>query len=153
MKIVVLAIMALLCFQAYGYERLWAKGDVLLTELQNGHDELKIVYFYDSTNTEEVYAKVRENQAVLNEVLDYLKTISTNGDNPFPTKVFFSSIDATEPMNQNVIYKSSVNVNALDNGPVLLALRQGTGFLQYGPKVTAALRDSVDKLREMEAPQ
>ena len=149
MKIVVLAILAMVCFQAYSYERLWAKGDVLLGELQNGQDELKIVYFYDSTNTEETYAKVRENQAVLNEVLDYLKTISTTGDNPFPTKVFFSTVDATEANNQNVMYKSNVNVDALDDGPVLLALRQGTGFLQYGPKVTAALRDSVDKLREV----
>ena len=147
MKIAVLAILAMVCFQAYSYERLWAKGDILLGELQNGQDELKVVYFFDSTNTEETYAKVRENQAVLNEVLDYLKVISTNGANPFPTKVFFSTIDATDANNQNVIYKSGVNVNDLDNGPVLLAVRKGTGFIQYGAQVTAALRDSVDRLR------
>ena len=150
MKIVVLAILAMVCFQAYSYERLWAKGDTLLSELQNGQDELKIVYFFDSTNTEETYPKVRENQAVLNEVLDFLQTIGTNGDNPFPTKVFFSTVDSTEPINQNVMFKSNVSLDALDDGPVLLALRKGTGFLQYGPKVTAALRDSVETLKTLE---
>ena len=147
MKIVALAIISMCLASAFGYERLWAKGDVLLSELQNGADELQITYFFDSTNTEETYYKVRENQAVLNDVLDYLKTISVGGEKAFPVKVFFSTVDATDEMNQNVIFKSGVKVNDLDDGPVLLALRLGKGYLQHGPKVVAALKNSVEKLR------
>ena len=133
----------------YGYERLWAKGDVLLGELQNGRDELHVVEFYDSTNTQEVYAKVRENQRVTNDLLAYLDTISgEEATDKFPTDVFFSTVDAVDPYNQNIIYKSGVNATVLDDGPVILALRKGKGFIQYGPKVDAALRDSIAKLKE-----
>ena len=147
MKIILLLAAILMC-SAYGYERLWAKGDVLLSELQSGRDELYIVLFYDSTNTEEVYAKVRENQQVTSDVTAYLDSISEKGDKPFPTKVWFASVDAVDQYNQNLIYKSGVDTTALDNGPVILSLRLGKGFVQQGPKVVAALRNSVDKLRE-----
>ena len=150
MKTALLFITLLVCF-AYGYERLWAKGDVLLGELQNGRDELHVVLFYDSTNTQEVYAKVRENQRVTNDLLTYLDTISKDGEDPFPTEVYFSTIDAVDPYNQNIIYKSEVNATALDDGPVILALRHGKGYRQHGPKVDAALKDSIAKLKEAES--
>ena len=149
MKAVLLVVALLMC-SAYGYERLWAKGDVLLSELQNGRDELHVVLFYDSTNTQEVYAKVRENQRVTNDVLAFLDSISEGGDSPFPTKVYYATVDAVDPYNQNLIYKSGVDTAALDDGPVILSLRHGTGYRQNGPKVVAALRDSVEKLRTVE---
>ena len=151
MKIILLLAAMLVC-SVYGYERLWAKGDVLLSELQSGRDELYIVLFYDSTNTEEVYAKVRENQQVTSDVTAYLDTISEKGEKAFPTKTWFASVDAVDAYNQNLIYKSGVDNTALDNGPVILSLRQGKGFVQQGPKVVAALRTSVDKLRVAPAP-
>ena len=146
MKIIILLV-AIIVGSAYGYERLWAKGDVLLSELQNGRGELDIVLFYDSTNTEEVYAKVRENQQVTGDVQAYLDTISPKGDKPFPGKIWFAIVDAVDEYNQNLIYKMGVDTTALDNGPVILVLYQGRGYRQQGPKVVAALRDSVDKLR------
>ena len=142
-----LLIVAILCFAStMGYERLWAKGDVLLSELQNGNDELHIVLFYDSTNTEDAYGKVRENQEVTNNVVEYLKSISDGGATPVKVPVYYATVDAADPYNQNLIYKSGVDASDLDNGPVLLAIRQGKGFRQHGPKVVAALRDSVTKL-------
>ena len=148
---IVLVLVTLLFSSAFSYERLWAKGDILLSELQNGRDELHIVQFYDSTNTEEVYAKVMENQRVTNNLMKYLDSISEGGDSPFPVPVFFSTIDAVDPYNKNIIFKSGVNTAALDDGPVILALRHGTGYRQHGPKIDAALRDSVEKLRTVEA--
>ena len=146
MKFAVLLI-ALLFSCAHCYERLWAKGDVLLGELQSGRDELHIVVFYDSTNTDATYGKVRENQAVTTKVLSFLDSISEGGANPFPTKVFYSTVDAVDPYNQNIIYKSGVDTEALDDGPVILALRKGKGFRQNGPKIDAALRNSVNTLK------
>ncbi len=148
MKAVLL--IALILFSAVtAYERLWAKGDVLLGELQNGRDELHVAVFYDSTNTEEVYGKVKENDRVIKEVMPYLDTISEGGEKPFPVPVFLSTVDAVDPYNNNIIFKSGFNTTALDDGPVVLALRHQTGYVQYGAKVVAALRDSVEKLREV----
>ena len=151
MKFVILLVAVIVC-SGYGYERLWAKGDVLLSELQNGRPELDIVIFQDSTNTEEVYAKVRENQRVTGDVQAYLDKISPNGDKPFPGKIWFSIVDAVDVYNQNLIYKTGVDTTALDEGPVILSIYQGRGYRQDGPEVVAALRDSVDRLRLIASP-
>ena len=146
----VLLIAVMLIATAVAYERLWAKGDVLLGELQNGRDELHIVEFYDSTNTDEVYGKVRENQKVTNDLLTFLASISEGGEKPFPVPVFFSTVDAVDPYNNNIIFKTDFNSTVLDNGPAILALRHQKGYVQYGAKVDAALRDSVELLRTAE---
>ena len=147
MRFALLFALVLCISTVYGYERLWAKGDVLLSELQNGKDELHVVVFYDSTNNEESYSKVKENQAVQEQVLTFLKEISAGGKAPFPTNVFYATVDSTDPYNQNLIYKVGIDPKILKDGPAILTLRHGTGFRQNGPKVDAALRTSVDKLR------
>jgi hypothetical protein len=149
MKYSLLLTLVLCISCTFAYERLWAKGDILLAEMQNGRDELHVIVFYDSTNTADSYSKVRENQAVTNEVLKYLDTISEEGTDPFPTKVYYATIDAVDPYNQNIMYKAGIDPKELDNGPTILVTRQGKGFRQNGPKVVAALRDSVVKLKEV----
>mmetsp|Transcript_10947 Transcript_10947/g.9679 ORF Transcript_10947/g.9679 Transcript_10947/m.9679 type:complete len:151 (+) Transcript_10947:34-486(+) len=150
MKTAILFLALIFC-SAMAYERLWAKGDVLLGELQNGRDELYIVMFYDSTNTQEVYQKVRENQRVTDSLLTYLDTISKGGEKEFPVEVFFSTVDAVDPYNANIIHKSGVDATKLDEGPTILALRHGKGFRQHGPKIDSALRDSVETLSKQES--
>ena len=145
MKYTILLSVILLLSSAIAYERLWAKGDVLLSELQNGRDELHVVVFYDSTNTEDQYSKVKENQSVIDEVIKYLNELDQTKQDP-NLKVFFSTVDAADPYNQNIIFKSGVDPKELDNGPTILTLKHGKGFRQNGPKVLAAMKKSIANL-------
>ena len=148
MKAVILLIISMILVNSLAYERVWAKGDVLLSELQEGEDVLYIVYFSDSTNTQETYAKVRENQKVMDKLQDYLKTISPGGDDEFPTKVFFASVDATDPTNKNLLSKADIDADILDDGPAIICLRHGKGYIQYGAQVNSALKKSVTALKD-----
>ena len=148
MKTAFLLALVMLTSCALGIERLWAKGDVLLEELQNGKDELHIVYFYNPVNSDETYAKVRENQRIKNEVLNYLNTLSEDGQNQFPTPVYYSVVESTDPYNQNLMYKLGVDEEVLETGPVVVALRHGRGYRHSGPKLTAYLKKSVNALRQ-----
>ena len=143
----VLLVAVLLVASAIAYERLWAKGDVLLDILQNGKDELHVVKFYDPTNTPEIYGKVRENDRVTHELLEYLKTLDPGADNAFPVPVFYSTVDATDPYNANIMHKAGFNQTVLDDGPVIITLRHQTGDLQYGAQVIKSAKDSIERLK------
>ena len=147
MKVILILATLLLC-SAFGYERLWAKGDVLLNELQNGENDLMVVLFYNSINNQEVYSKIKQNQLVTDQVVTYLKELEASKSDKFSGKVFFSIIDSVDPSNKNIISKTGVPVDHLEDEPVVVALLHGKGFTQYGPTILAVLKDNVTKLLE-----
>ena len=58
MKFPLLFIFAAVLISTHGYERTWSKEDTLLYDLQTLNDELYIIMFFDSTNTDATYSKI-----------------------------------------------------------------------------------------------
>ena len=126
MKLALLIVFAAVLISTHAYERLWSKGDTLLSELQNGKEDLNIVMFFDSTNTDATYHKIVANEQVTRDLITYLSSISANQANAFPAPVTFSKVDAVDPYNTNLLFKVGVKAKTLDEGPVV-ALRNGKG--------------------------
>ena len=131
MKLAILLVVVSLFLSTHAYERTWSKGDTLLYDLQTLNDELYIIMFFDSTNTDATYSKVVANEETTKGLIPYLSSISENQPDAFPNKVYFSKIDAVDPYNQNLMFKVGVKAKTLDEGPVVVALRKGKGYRYF----------------------
>ena len=138
--------LALILASTYAYDRLWAKGDSLLQEIQSGRDDLFVVVFYNSTNVDETYARVRENNKGMSDTMKYLKKV-TAADGPYKDKqVYYATADVTDEMNANLAYKCGIKESMLKNYPVIFAMKSGKGATHYGPVAVSRLEETVKGL-------
>ena len=127
----ILAIVALLMACAVAYESFWSKGDDLLSQLQNGENEIFVVTFYNPTPVKDDYTRQTEN----NRVQDELQSEVLNQYDAKPLKIRYSSIDTTDRANEKLLYKAGVKPDQLNNGPVVLVTKKGFGHTVWGPTI------------------
>ena len=143
----ILAIVALLMACAVAYESFWSKGSDLLTQLQNGEDEIFVVTFYNPSPVKDDYSRQTEN----NRVQDELQSDVLNQFDNKPLKIRYSSIDTTDRSNEFLMYKAGVKSTQLAEGPVVLVTKKGVGHTVWGPtivhQVETFVKDTQNKAR------
>ena len=140
----ILALLAVLLISASAYESYWQKGDNLLSQLQNGKDEIFVVTFYNPTPVKDDYSRQSEN----NRVQDELQSEVLNQYDEKPLKIRYSSIDSTDRDNQKLLYKAGVKANYFDDGPVVLVTRKGSGHIVWGPTVVHQVETFVKETQD-----
>ena len=140
----ILAILAVLLICATAYESYWQKGNDLLSQLQNGENELFVVTFYNPTPVKDDYTRQTEN----NRVQDELQSEVLNQYDGKPLKIRYSSIDSTDRANEKLMYKSGIKPDFLNNGPVVLVTKKGYGHIVWGPTIVHQVENFVKEIQE-----
>ena len=143
MKLVLLLI-CIAITSTFAYESYWAKGESLLTELQNGKDEIFVATFYDPTPVKDSYTRQAEN----NKVQDDLQSEVLNQLDGKPLKIRYASADTTESENANLMYKAGIKDEYLEDGPVVLVTRKGSGYIVWGPTVIHQVEKFVKEMQD-----
>ena len=146
MKYTLLIVIAVMLVSTHAYERLWSKGDSLLSELQNGDSSLHFVMFFDSTFDPKNYAKTVANDQTTKDLIEYMTSISEGGKTPFPAPITFSKVDSVDDFNANLMFKFAVKAKDLEKGPTVVALRDGKGYSVDGPQIISELKKCVAKM-------
>ena len=136
--------LSLLFMTTFAYDSYWAKGNDLLTQLQNGQDEIFVVTFYNPTPVKDDYTRQTEN----NRVQDELQSEVLNKFDSKPLKIRYSSVDATDRTNENLLYKAGIKDDFLIYGPVVLVTRKGFGNIVWGPTVIHQASDFVQAIQK-----
>ena len=146
MKILALLSIVLVC--ATAYESFWQKGDELLSQLQNGKDEIFVVTFYNPTPVKDDYSRTTEN----NKVQDELQSEVLNAFDRKPLPIRYASIDVTDRTNERLLYKAGVKADQLTYGPVVLVTKKGFGRTIWGPTVVDSVEDFVKSIQAAAPP-
>mmetsp|Transcript_28160 Transcript_28160/g.24890 ORF Transcript_28160/g.24890 Transcript_28160/m.24890 type:complete len:151 (+) Transcript_28160:15-467(+) len=139
-----LLVISIILLSASAYDSFWQKGDSLLTELQNGKDEIFIISFYNPSPIKDDYTRQNFN----NKIMDELQSSILNKYHGEPLSIRYSSIDSTDRDNDTLLYKAGIHSNKLEKGPVILITRKGNGHTVWGPTIIQKVEDFVKKLQE-----
>ena len=140
----ILALLAVMLAVATCYDLYLQKGDDLLSQLQNGEDEIFVVTFYNPTPVKDDYTRQTRN----NQVQDELQSEVLNQYDGKPLSIRYASIDSTDRNNEKLMYKAGVKHDFLNDGPVVLVTRKGYGHIVWGPTVVHQVETFVKETQD-----
>ena len=125
------------------YDAFLKAGDDLLDKLQSGDDEIFVVTFFNPTPKMDDYSRQYENKRVMENLVSEV----LHEQNDKPLRVNHAYVDVTDRENDNLLYKTHIEHDMVDQGPVVLASRKGHGFHNWGPTVLHRVAEVIELLQ------
>jgi hypothetical protein len=102
------------------------------------------VTFYNPTPVKDDYSRATENNRVQDEL--QAEVLSKYSDKPLKLK--YASINTTEKVNANLLYKLGIHDSQLKSGPVVSVSRKDDGMKIWGPTIIHTVGKEVDRLQK-----